>query len=384
MASAGLMSLGQTIAGLAEQVTGKPAAVAMPRTDARSASEGRGRGVTPSDGASEYAPAFPAPARPLVVTTIDAEESFDWGRPFTRDNHNLAALGQQHFAHHVFEKHGVVPMYLVTYPVVSHEQGYRPLLEYHQEGRCEIGTQLHPWVTPPFDEVVNLGNSFPGNLPAALEFEKLRILTDTIAERFGHRPRVYRAGRYGVGPNSTAALHRLGYVLDTSVVPEQDYSTEGGPSFFGKPIWPYWTDGARTLLELPLTSAFVGLMGRSSRRLARALYLDDRHYGFTRSLLVRARVLERIRLTPEGTPLEDAKKLVRALLKRGTRVFVLSYHTPSLVAGNTPYVQSVADRDRMLRWLDEFYEFFREELGGTPATTAQIYDAAVAARDAGA
>ena len=345
------------------------------------------RAAAPARAASArlaYPPAVPAVPRPLLLTTIDAEESFDWSRPFTREDHNLKAIGQQHFAHHVFEKHGVVPIYLVTYPVATREEGFRPLLEYLQDGRCEIGTQLHPWVTPPFEETVNMRNSFPGNLPAALEYEKLRILTDTISQAFGQRPRVYRAGRYGVGPASYDTLRRLGYTVDTSVVPEQDYSKEGGPSFFGKPVWPYWIEGDAPLLELPLTSAFVGLIGRSSRRLARALYLNDHHYGFARSLLVRARILERIRLTPEGTHVNDAKKLVRALLRRGIRIFVVSYHTPSLVAGNTPYVQSVADRDRLLRWLDEFYEFFCQEIGGVPATTADIHAAAVKARNGAA
>ncbi|MDE2181837.1 MAG: hypothetical protein KGJ78_02320 [Alphaproteobacteria bacterium] len=339
-------------------------------------------GIDGRNTAVRHGPAIPSIERPLVLTTIDAEESFDWSRPFTRDNHNLAALGQQHFAHHVFEKHNVVPIYLVTYPVVVHEHGYRPLLEYFAEGRCEIGTQLHPWVTPPFTEQVNLHNSFPGNLPAELECEKLRVLTDAIGERFGRRPIVYRAGRYGLGPATLRALRRLGYKIDTSVVPEQDYSKDHGPSFFGRPVWPYWADEEQTLLELPLTSAFVGLIGRSSHRLARALYLNDLHYGFARSVLVRANMLERIRLTPEGTRVEDAKKLVRVLLRRGIRIFVVSYHTPSLVAGNTPYVQSVDDRNRLLRWLDEFYEFFREEIGGRPATTAEIHETAERARPA--
>ena len=299
----------------------------------------------------------------------------------TRNARDLAAIGQQYLAHEVFDRHGVIPAYLMTYPVVEQEEGYRPILELLRSGKCEIGTQLHPWVTPPFEETINLRNSFPGNLPASLEFEKLRILTDAIEHRFGERPRVYRAGRYGLGPNTYSALRRLGYLIDTSVVPEQDYSAEHGPSFFGLPAWPYWTSEGQVLLEMPLTSAFVGPLGGSHRSLTHMLYRDDHRHRLTRSALARARVLERIRLTPEGTRVDDAKRLIRALLNKGIVAFVLSYHAPSLVAGNTPYVQSIADRDQLLRWLDEFYEFFFKDIGGAPATTAQLYETASKARN---
>ena len=55
------------------------------------------------------------------------------------------------------------------------------------DGRSAVGTQLHPWVNPPFDEEVTAANSFVGNLPAALEAAKLDVLTDAITPAFGTR-----------------------------------------------------------------------------------------------------------------------------------------------------------------------------------------------------
>ena len=92
--------------------------------------------------------------------------------------------------------------------------------------------------------------------------------------------------------------------------------------------------------------------------------------------------MERIRLTPEGTKVSDGKRLVRALLKRGTWIFTLSYHSPSLIPGNTPYVRSRADRDRFIEWFEEFYDFFLGELGGAPATVSEIYDLARSSNEA--
>jgi hypothetical protein len=83
-------------------------------------------------------------------------------------------------------------------------------------------------------------------------------------------------------------------------------------------------------------------------------------------------LLERIRLSPEGMTVEEAKRLVRHMLATGHRVFVLTYHSPSLAPGNTPYIRTPDDVRRMLDWLDEFYTFFREELRGRPASWRDV------------
>ena len=61
--------------------------------------------------------------------------------------------------------------------------------------------------------------------------EHQRKLTDAITDNFGIRPIVYKAGRYGVDPNTTATLNALGYEIDTSVVPLTDMSLDQGPDF---------------------------------------------------------------------------------------------------------------------------------------------------------
>ena len=48
----------------------------------------------------------------------------------------------------------------------------------------KIGAHLHPWVNPPFVESVSNYNSYPGNLPGALERAKLHKLTSRIEQSF--------------------------------------------------------------------------------------------------------------------------------------------------------------------------------------------------------
>ena len=316
---------------------------------------------------------------PLLITSIDAEEEFDWTQPFSSSSVGVSSMAEQYKAHRIFARHGVVPAYLLDYPVASKPEAYAPLRDYLRDGLCEVGTQLHPWVNPPFQETINRVNSFPGNLSLDLEFEKLRILTETIEANLGIRPRVYRAGRYGVGRRTGDLLKRLDYHVDTSVVPQRDFRNEGGPDFFGFPAQPFWMDDEKKLLELPVSSDFVGPLSPHSVTLARFMFGRVAERTGLTGTLAYTGMAERIKLTPEGITIDEACKLVRAMLARGTRVFTLSYHSPSLLPGSTPYVRDAEDLARFLDWLDAFYTFFREEVGGLPVTYAELYRLATVA-----
>src|SRR6185437_7074269 len=82
--------------------------------------------------------------------------------------------------------------------------------------------------------------------------------------------------------------------------------------------------------------------------------------------------LERAKLTPEGTRLSEAKRLTRRLLRDYQhRVFVLSYHSPSLDPGHTPYVRTQRDLQAFLAWIEGYLDFFLNEIGGY-ATTPDV------------
>ena len=322
---------------------------------------------------------FHTPARdselrqPLIVTTVDAEEEFDWDKPFRRSA-TVTSIRAQHLAHRVFEKYGVIPTYLVDYPVASQDAGRRPLQELIDSGLCDIGTQLHPWVNPPFLEEVANRNSYPGNLPLVVEYEKLRVLTDQLQQSFGIKPRSYRAGRCGVGPNTGEILRYLGYCVDTSVMPYWNYAAQEGTDFRGLTARPYWVDSDRTLLELPISAELVGSIATHLPHASNRIFdgLSER-IGAT-SVMARLGLLDRIRLSPEGITIDEAKRLVRHMVGNGQTIFVLTYHSPSLEPGHTPYVRTDDDLARFLDWLDEFYAFFQSEIGGKTATLSQVYD----------
>jgi glycosyltransferase involved in cell wall biosynthesis len=305
---------------------------------------------------------------PLLLTMVDAEEEFDWTRPFSRDADSVSSMGRQHLAHRVFERHGVIPTYLADYPVAAQEEGAAPLRELLASGVAELGAQLHPWVTPPFEEALTERNSYAGNLPPALEFAKARHLTETLEEAFGTRPRIFRTGRFGFGPRTADILKALGYEVDSSVMP--CWPRRPGGWTYG--AQPFWLDRDRTLLEIPVSAALVGRAAARAGHVAPLLF----HHAAERLGLpgaaARLGLVERIRLSPEGMTLEEAKRLTRTMRDAGHRVFVLTYHSPSLAPGHTPYVRDAEGVRRFLDWLDGYYAFFREEIGGRPASWREV------------
>ncbi len=303
---------------------------------------------------------------------VDTEEEFDWGQGFSRSALGVDHMKHQHKAQRLFARYGIRPTYVVDYAIASQETGFRELRDWFADGQCGLGAHLHPWVNPPFDEELSAFNSYPGNLPHLIERTKLARLTDTIENNLGHRPTIYRAGRYGIGPMTAAILGELGYEIDTSVVPLTDFGADGGPDFNGFPTDPFWFGPGNRLLEIPLTVGWCGLLRAHGGALQPSLISDLGMRFHLPGVFARLRLFERIRLTPEGANFGELKRLTDTLLGSGTRVFVLSYHSPSLVPGNTPYVRTSAELDQFLGKIDRFCEYFLGACGGLASSPYDV------------
>ena len=311
-------------------------------------------------------------AAPKLLVVVDTEEEFDWSKPHARSETRIDHIRHQDRAQNIFERFGIAPTYVVDYPVASQEQGFRLLREWLADGKCEIGAHLHPWVNPPFDEEVCARNSYPGNLPPALEREKLARLTNVIEENFGRRPMIYRAGRYGIGPASGAILEELGYAIDTSVVPFTDFRADGGPDFSALHGDPFWFGPSEHVLEMPLTVAWCGLLRRQGGLLQSQLLSDTALRLHLPGIFSRLGLLERIRLTPEGSSFAELKRLTDVMIAAGKRWFVFSYHSPSVVPGNTPYVRTEAELQGFLGVIEQYCEYFRGRCGGQGTTPREL------------
>jgi hypothetical protein len=308
------------------------------------------------------------PARLFV--TIDTEEEFDWDAPYARSNTAVTAMQYVHRGQQIFDRFGIRPTYVIDYPIASQPAGFEPLLDIVREERCTIGAHLHPWVNPPYTEEVTRRNSFTMNLPVDLQRSKLTALVDAIARNLGVRAQVFKAGRYGLGPDTVHILRDLGFEVDMSVCPRFDFSDQDGPDFSEFDALPFFLPSG--LLEIPCTVDYTGWAGPLRPMLHQAGATTAGTKLKALGVFSRLGVTNRIMLSPEGNTLEEMCALASALVSRGCRTFTLSFHSPSLAAGHTTYVRSEGDVENFLSTIEGFCAFFVSELNGVPATPLEF------------
>jgi hypothetical protein len=229
--------------------------------------------------------------------------------------------------------------------------------ELRERGACEIGTHPHPWNTPPIQEERNPFNSFICNLPSALQFEKIRTLTETIATNFRVRPTAYRCGRWGFDAGIARHLLRLGYRVDTSIFPGWDWAADGGRDFSHCSHEPYiYAQADRTLLEIPATNGFLQsprVLASRAFRYVKRVPLGNR----VLAVLRRTGVLNYVCLSPEMSNARDMIRLVRKLADQGTNLVNVYFHSPTLLEGCSPFTRTQVELAEFLRRIEDFLEF---------------------------
>ena len=320
----------------------------------------------------------PAPAADTLVVwphgfgtrfmvCVDTEEEFDWRKPVSRDQRETKAIAAMPAMHRRFAERGVPVTYLVDHPVTGTPAAAEVIRRLLDDGRSAVGTQLHPWVSPPFEEEVNRTNSFAGNLPRELELAKLTVLTEAIEAAFGARPVMYRAGRYGLGPHSLALLAGLGYRIDTSMRSGYDYSNELGPDYSAVPNRAFRTGPGNALVEIPFTTVFTGRLRRAGPPLHGLLGKLPRGRG----IASRLGLMSRVALTPEDMPIAEATEAVRVALGEGLPLLNFAFHSPSVEPGHTPYVRDAADLAAFHRWWEVMLDLL-DARGVRPVSQAQL------------
>ncbi|APG63702.1 hypothetical protein LPB140_07900 [Sphingorhabdus lutea] len=302
----------------------------------------------------------------FFIVTVDAEEEFDWGKPFSKDNQSVGHYVAIERFQLLCDKYDVTPIYLLDYPMVANRDCAAYFGALATSGRGDIGIQLHPWVTPPYKETVNDHNSYACNLPDDLEAEKFGNLYDKIVENTGHKPLMYRAGRYGAAQNAYKLLIKYNINIDSSTRSGFDYTPQHGPNYATLPNIAFWRE-ENILLELPLTTIFRGFW----RYAPRFTYNYILKYGWARSFAARMGVLERISLTPEGISIEKTKQAIDLALKVKLPLLNFSFHSPSLEAGHTPYVRNEQDLENFYIWWEEIFAYLKQK-GVRPLAVRQI------------
>ena len=188
----------------------------------------------PHSAAARFDPAFGQ----RFLLTVETEGEFDWAKRFERGERGLSHVPRLAKFQMFCENEGVAPVYLVDWAITRSTEAGEILRGPLAAGKAEIGVHLHPWITPPFDQEPSRHEVYAGMLPPELERAKFRGLRDAIEKNFQAAPQIYRAGRYGAGPNTARVLGEGGIAIDTSVRAKFDYGAGGGPDYRRHPLAP--------------------------------------------------------------------------------------------------------------------------------------------------
>lgn len=310
--------------------------------------------------------------KPALLIGIDTEADDQWTlegrrRLEVRNAERLPALQAR------LQAMGIPPTYLVTHEMATRPESASILRDLARGGRCEIGTHLHPWSSPPFRPEDLDGHTYPHQLPTDVLDRQLTELTQIIESEIGVRPTTYRAGRNGFDGRSLKVLERLGYTVDTSVDPLFNETRKGGRVFAGAPVAPYFPDvddvcrpGGSRVLEVPISSATDPALPKSlEAAYTRMPPLPYR--GWLKRLGLRA-----VWLRPSYTPLEPMKRLAARLVARGVPCLNVIFHSSELLPGGSPYNRDEAAVTRFLDDLQGFLDYARTKLGAEGRTFAAL------------
>ena len=298
-----------------------------------------------------------------LVVSIDAEED-NW-QP-ARTGITVENIRELPRLHRVLESLGVRPTYFVTYQVAIRSWAAEILRELCANGTGEVGAHLHAWNTPPLDEEPVPSNTMLLHLPQALQAAKIASLTDALQAATGQRPSSFRAGRWGFGQSTAAALLECGYRVDSSVTPFQSWTHyDDGPSNVGAPLDVYYLDGRGDprlplsqgpLVEVPVSSGYNRGSIRSWARLHAILDRSDVRRLRLPGIASRLGLIRHVTLSPEIESVDDMLALSGRLIAQGVRTLHLTCHSSSLSPGLTPFVATRGDAERLYSVLATYVE----------------------------
>ena len=201
---------------------------------------------------------------PIFVVTVDTESDDAWLNPGTIKLNNIKEIPR---FQELCEKYNIIPTYLITYEYAAREESISVLKPILDRKKCEIGHHLHSWSTPPFQKP-NISNevdlewihAYQFELPDNLFEEKAMALKEVIKQNYGIDPTSHRAGRWGIDQRTIDWLIKNKFVVDSSIVPNGNYSKhkgkyQGGKIFNDKPLFPYIWNGTKkgNLIEIPVS-----------------------------------------------------------------------------------------------------------------------------------
>jgi hypothetical protein len=309
----------------------------------------------------------------FVAMSIDVEEEGLFSGRYPRAPEGISNVAELQRLIFVSSEFSIPLTLLADYPVLASPICCGHLALLHENNGAEIGTHLHHWNTPPFQgpDIVQIASTL--TMAGDLLTEKLQNLTDVALHGCGIVPTSFRMGRFDFSPIVRQIIPKLGYFVDSSVVPfrfcpgtiDQLFSSADPYILLG---------GGRGLLEVPVTMVAVS---RSLAMLA-ALASDYLPVRAVRPALEIFRRLAVCGPHPAWFSLASMKNAARLHIHRGGRVLNIFLHSTEIAPYMSPASSDKHKADAILTklrsflaWLCDRYEVRGVTLSELPSLVHQ-------------
>jgi peptidoglycan/xylan/chitin deacetylase (PgdA/CDA1 family) len=293
-----------------------------------------------------------------LVITIDTEPDDQWrmprpGEPLPRltfsNTRNLRRLIG------FLRRLNLRATWMITYSVARDTESARQLASAAADGD-EIACHLHAWETPPPTLVDKSARSYIFEYDQETRLAKLNTVTSALREAFGVRPVSYRAGRWGIDALEYDNLTKLGFSIDSSVVPGYTFrssigSSQGGPDF--RSLLTQASPGPYRvghMWEVPVSVTTAGgLCGdRLSAFLARTMASRrDIPSRIINKALTVTGISRLVWLRPLAHPRNELLRAALSMVRSGVKVINIMFHSAEIVAGTSPHIRTEVDVQRM-------------------------------------
>ena len=301
--------------------------------------------------------------QPALLVTVDTEPDDEWSGTTDLSLRNIGRIPR---LQEMLDRHGVRPTYFVSYSVAADPESAEVLAPIREAGRCEIGTHLHAWRTPPHEGTppkLLEGHPYLFQYPADLQRAKFEAVHRAIQDAFGAEPTSHRAGKYGLDVHGVRLLREFKYRVDSSVTPMITWEADAqagqpGPDFRRAPLGVYELSeddplrpGRSGVIEVPVSIGFTGgpdwLTG----------WLRPRRieHPAARALGKATGVRKRWFRPMLALPVAEAERVGRWLLEHDVGFLNMMFHSSELIP-NSRWSRDEAEVDALFTRIEQMIE----------------------------
>jgi hypothetical protein len=308
-----------------------------------------------------------------VVIGIDVEEEGLFSGKYPRTPQGVENVNELRRLEFIASEFGLPLTLLVSHSVAVSPACLQVLDFFRVNHRAEIGAHLHPWNTPPFQDLPHAEPVRSDLIPRPLLGAKFETLITSLRNNLGVFPQSFRMGRFDLGKQVCQLLPEFGFIVDSSVVPLRNIA--GGPDHFLAQADPFplnmqdvHRENAR-VLEVPLT--VVPLLHNAPHMAARlASRLSERGRN---AVFSGFRHMATAGIHPAWFPLPSMKLAVRLHRARGGKVLNMFLHSSELKPGATPSFRTGTAVDALVQKIRRFLTWLVRTEPVKGATFSELY-----------